>query len=250
MTEYGIEVSEKDVDVEEAQPHELILKSGQTVPKEVAKGKVTMSSDPTTVNHGLGYTPQFLVWATYPNYPDYESLDVVLLMTGNFDAGSAYVDTSDLKLLPAQAQGNDNDAKYYIFYDDLDGITSPTVSDNDDYGLEISKDGIDVEDANIFQQTFNSKKNTMKILEADITTTGSSDIDIPVTHGLGVIPGYLIYFKVGSGKWYSTWEREGVSGNDVQVGAVSEESNIYVQVKRSGSCTVYVRVYAFVDPGN
>lgn len=250
MADYGIEVSEKDIDVQDAQPHEFILKSGQNIPKEFAKGKVTMSSAITSVSHDLGYTPQFLAWSVYPDYPDYEALDVVLLMTGNFDAGSANVDTADLNLIPAMAQGTTSDAKYYIFYENLDGSAQTAVFDSDEYGIETSVDDVDVQDANLFQKTFSSKKNTIKILEGSLTSTGSSNVDIAVEHGLRVIPGYMIFFKVGNGKWYSTWEKESVSGANVQVGAISESSNIYVQIRRTASCTVTVKIYAFVDPAN
>lgn len=250
MTDYGIEVAEKDVDVQEAASYELILKSGQTLLKEFARGKVTMDSDPEVVSHGLGYVPQFLAWATYPDYPDFEGLNTILLMTGNFDAGAAYSTTSSLNLAPSSAQGNDNDAKYYIFYDPADSTTPTDVFDGDDYGLQASVDGVDVQEASILEKTFDSKKNTMKYLESTITSSGATDTNITVEHDLNVIPGYLLYFKVGSGKWYSTWEKEDVSGANVQVGATSEDSNVYVQIKRTGSCVVTIKLMVFVDPGN
>ena len=250
MGDFGIKVAEPEFDVETAAEKNLSLKSGQTLLKEFARGEVTMSLTPTTINHKLTYHPQFLVWTQYPDYPDYESQDVVLLMTGNFDAGAAYVTTSDLKLLPSQGQGNNSDAKYYIFYEPLVSGSAPSITPSSSYGLKISKDGVDAVSANIFEQTFNSEKSTMKIIEGGIVSTGSGNIDIALAHGLSVIPGYLIFFKVNSGKWYSTWEKEDVSGTNVQVGAISEASNVYVQIRRTASCTVTVKVYAFVDPGN
>lgn len=247
---YGILVSEEGYDVSTAGDKNLTLKTGFSLLNEFASGSVVMDSNPETITHSLGYAPQFLVWAIYPDYPDYEGLDTVLLMTANFDAGSAYTTTTALNLQPSSGQGSTSEAKYYIFYEPLTTGTPAAVA-GDEYGVVVSKDGFDVATTNMNQKTLDSKFNSMKIFTEDTEiSTGSTDIDIAIPHGLNVIPGYLIYFKVGSGKWYSTWEKEDVSGANVQVGAISETSNLYLQIRRTGNCTVTVKYYIFVDPGN
>ena len=230
--DYGFKVSEEGFDVKTAADKNLSMKTGFTLLKVKASGAATMDANPKTVAHGLTYEPQFLAWAIYPDYPDYEGLDTVLLMTGNYDAGAAYVDTTNLNLQPSSGQGTTSDATYYIFYEPTNTGTAPSITTTSNYGIKVTKDGADISSANIFDQTFNSEKNCLKISEVETTvSTGSTDIDITVAHGLSVIPGYLVYFKVGSGKWYSCWEKEDVSGADVQVGAISETTNIYLQIR-------------------
>ena len=100
-----------------------------------------------------------------------------------------------------------------------------------DFGLKISKDGVDVKTAVDKDLVLTSKYDTIKIAKAvdtQHTQSGASET-LAIAHGLGYAPGYLFYVKNPdeSTRWYgvagvsassgSMWWDLGVDATDLNV---------------------------------
>lgn len=122
----------------------------------------------------------------------------------------------------------------------------------EDYGIKVVKDGFDVATAGILDQSFNSEKNCLKIgLEGSTTSTASGARTIEIVHGLGLTPGFLVWFQVNSsGKWYPGYMREDVSGKSANVDPSSDGTKLYLAITTSASAAVEIYYVIFIDPGD
>lgn len=242
MTDYGIKVSEDGYDARTADEINLSLKSGQTLLKVATQGSIDLDSDWVTVSHDLGYVPQFLVFLKDTSAtPDQSSLG-----TGDLDNGLARADTSNLYI--GRVSTDRTTAIYYVFYEPAQTGTDPSYTTTNTFGLKISKDNIDIREANILQQTFNSELNSLKIIDDDtFSSTASGTRSVTVAHGLSVVPGYFVFFEINnSGNWYPNF----TSPNGVdKVEAFTDEDDLIVSITTSGSKTVKVKYYILADPG-
>lgn len=243
--DYGIKVAEPDFDVRTADDKNLSLKSGLTLLKVFDQDTITLSSTWTEITHNLGYVPHFLVYVLDTT----EDPNRVYLATADLSTAVARADTT--KLYIKKRDSNQTKAYYYIFYEPADTGTAPSVTATNSFGLKVSKDGVDVSEANILEQTFNSEKNSLKIaLEGGHTSTASGYREVAIEHGLENIPGYFIFYEVdNSGKWYPMFADEDQSGKSVRVTAWAEEEEVIVGIQSTGSAAVKIKYYILVDPG-
>ena len=121
-----------------------------------------------------------------------------------------------------------------------------------DYGIKVTKDGYDVATAGILDQSFNSQKNCLKIaLEGSVSSTASGVRTVEIAHGLGLTPGFLIWFQVdNSGKWYPSYMQEDVSGKWGNVDPSSNGTKLYLVINSNASAIIEVYYVIFIDPGD
>jgi len=195
---FGIKVSEPGYDVNTADDKNLSMKSGMTLLKVYSQAEITLSSSGfNDITHSLGYLPQFLAFVN-------NEAGKVYLANGvfhGFTTPNAIAKITTTKLSIYQTINSSQTAFYYIFYEPIDTGTAPAYTITSHYGIIVSKDGVSVENANILQQTFNSEKNSLKII-TDSTYTNSGGTSLTVAHGLSFIPGFLVYGKAGDGTWH------------------------------------------------
>lgn len=243
MGSHGIKVVEGDeIDVREAEDKELSLKSGLTLLKVAAQGSISLDADWKTVAHNLGYVPQFLVFLKDTSAsPDQSSLG-----TADLDNGLARADENNLYI--GRVSTDRTEAIYYIFYEPAQSGSDPGYTPTNDFGLLVSKDGVDAQDADVLEQTFNSELNSLKIIDDDtFESTASGTRAVTVAHGLSVVPGYFVFFEINnSGNWYPNFTSpDGVD----QVEAYTDEDDLIVVITTNGSKTVKVKYYILADPG-
>jgi hypothetical protein len=248
MTNYGMAVSEPGFDVKTADDKNLSLKTGFTLLKVYSQGSMAVNGTQftNTVSHNLGYIPQYLSYV--------KSSNTAYLAKGYFGAidlpvAIAKVGTANLSLY--NTGGTSLTAFNYIFYEPVDTGTAPSIVSTNNYGIKISKDGVDIGTANILQQTFNSEKNSLKIISDGTTaTTANGARDITVAHGMNFIPGFLTFYEVdNSGTWLFDATREDLSGKGVSIDAQSDGTNLTMSVFSSGTATVKLHYYILADPG-
>lgn len=250
MLTFGIKVSEPGHSVWTAEDKNLSLKTGMTLLKVYKAGNISLSSSGwNTVSHSLGYVPQYLAYVKDPSYTP----DSVFLAKGYFGqltlpSAIAKINTSNLYLYKTYT---DQNAFYYIFYEPVDTGTAPSVVEEKTYGLKISKDGKDVKSANILEQTFNSEKNSIKIITDGFTTsTASGSRTVNIAHNLPFIPGFLVYFEVdSSGSWFFDGTEEDISGKLVSVNAQADSTNLVLSIYSSSSASVRVHYFILADNG-
>jgi len=245
--DYGIKVSEEGYDVETAEDKNLSLKSGFTLLKVYDQNSITISNAgfANTVSHNLGYIPQYLVYVN--------NSGTVSLAHGFFGAltlpdAIAKMNTTTLSIYKTNSGLT---AFYYIFYEPVDTGTAPSIVSTNNYGIKVSKDGVDVKNANILEQTFNSEKNSLKIITDDFSTsTANGARDITIAHGLSFIPGFLVFFEVdNSGYWFPDSTTEDLSGKSCVSDSRTDSTNLTISLNSTGSATIKVHYYILADPG-
>lgn len=242
MGSHGFKVSEPDYDVREADDKNLSLKSGLTLLKVALQGTITLNAAWKTINHNLGYVPQFLVFLKDTGWSPVSTF----LGTGDLDNGLARADENNLYI--GRVDASRTEAIYYIFYEPAQTGTAPSYTPTNDFGMKISKDGVDIDDANILEQTFNSELNSLKIVaDGTLTSTASGAREVTYVHGLSVVPGYFAFYEVNnSGVWYPTFTSH--NGVDI-VECRTDADDFTALIYTSGSKTVKVRYFILADPG-
>jgi len=242
---YGIKVSEPGFNVHTASEKNLSLKSGMTLLKVFDSGELTLSSTWNEVTHDLGYVPHYLVCVKDTT----TNPEKTFLATANMNTAIARADTT--KLYIKKSNANQGTAYYYIFYEPTDTGTSPTINPTSDYGIKVSKDGVDVNTANILEQTFNSEKNSLKIITEDtVSSTARGSRTLTVAHGLGVVPAFFLFYQVdNSSEWYPTSTQEDSSGKNVVVIGWTDSTNLKIDINSDSSAIVEVKYYILVDKG-
>lgn len=243
--DWGIKVSESGYDVLTAADKNLSLKSGLTLLKVFDEGTVSLTSTWKEITHNLGYIPQYLVYVTDETSTPHRTY----LATADLDAAVARADTS--KLYIKQENANQTEAYYFIFYEPTETGTAPSYTETSDYGIKISKDGVDVSTADVLELTFNSELNSLKIYEdGTITSTGTGTRYGETSHSLDKVPGYFAFYEVdSSGEWFPVFTKEDQSGKNARVVAWTEAEKIRFEVYTDSSATVKIHYYLMVDPG-
>lgn len=238
--DYGMKVSEEGYGVFTADDKNLSLKTGFALLNVFDEGSGTGQA---TIAHNLGYEPQFLVWVSEDSGIKSGGTG---LATGSDLFSTAFIDDSNLSIFTDPS----SDYKYYIFYEPLDTGTAPSNTPTNNYGIKISKDGYDVNTANMLQTTFNSEKNSIKIaMEGADSNTVNTSYNFLISHGQSVNPGYMLYFEVdGSGKWWSENEIDLLSGKNVAVSSWTTSTQLVVHCESDSSCTVAIKYYILADP--
>lgn len=242
--DYGFKASEPGHDVFTAEDKNLSLKTGFTIPKVFKEGIASSEFPSDSITHNLGYEPQFLVWV-YTGDGGIKAGGAGLA-TGNDDFGTAFIDDTSLSIFSI------NDtllARYYIFYEELSSGGNVPFTSTSDYGLKMSKDGKDILEANILDQTFNSEKNTLKIqTDKVISATIGTDYNFIIPHNLGKFPAYMVYYEVDdNGYWFSENENEHLSGKDVTVASFTTSKLLVCNATSNASCIVKIRYVLFAD---
>lgn len=243
---YGIKVSEIGYDVNTADDKNLSMKSGMTLLKVYDQGNISLNSAEfgNTVAHSLGYIPQYLVFV--------KDSGTVYLSHGYFGLLSlanaiAKINITTLYVYQTAVGAV---AFYYVFYEPVDTGTAPSIDTDNNYGIKVSKDGVDVKNANILQQTFNSEKNSLKIINDGTSSITTSSGTITIPHGLAFIPGFLVFFEVdNSGYWLFEGGSEDLSGKNVYVSAECNSTNLLISINADSSAVVKVHYYILADPG-
>lgn len=121
-----------------------------------------------------------------------------------------------------------------------------------DYGIKVSRDGVDVKTAGVLDQVFNSSYNCLKIeSKIDTSSTASGSRDVDVSHSFGYRPAYLCFFEVdNNNRWYMQGQIEDYSGKNGRIIEVrSYTDKLTISFSSSSSAAIRVIIYLFVDPG-
>ena len=119
-----------------------------------------------------------------------------------------------------------------------------------DYGIKVSKDGVDVKTATILNQSFNSEKNCLKIgLNGSLSSNATGDRTLTVAHSLAVTPAFMVWWQIDGGKWYLIEEIESVSGKSGKVDAWTDNTNLNIKFYSNGVGNMRAYYLIFVDPG-
>jgi hypothetical protein len=246
--DYGIKVSEPGFDVKSAGDKNLSLRSGLTLLKVYSQAQLTLSNSGfNDVSHSLSYLPQYLTFVK-------GTIGEVYLANGMFHGFTTPIAVAKMttsKLSIYQTVGATQTAFYYIFYEPIDTGTDPGIVVTNYYGIKVSKDGVAVESANILQQTFNSEKNSLKIITDNTSTsTANGNRTVTIAHGLTFTPGFLIFFQVNSnGYWFPNGSIEDITGVQGTVIGNADATNLNIAIYTNVSATVKVHYYILADPG-
>ncbi len=249
--DYGIKVSEEGYDVETADDKNLSLKSGFTLLKVYLQDTIDVSNSGfnNIVSHLLEYVPQYLTFVGDPAYFS-GSVSLAKGYFGLLELPEA-IAKMNIEELQIYRTNTNQTAFYYIFYEPVETGTAPDIIPTSNYGIKVSKDGFDISTANILQQTFNSEKNSLKIITDDFTiSTANGYREVEIAHGLNFTPGFLVFYEVdNSGYWLFDGTVEDLSGKGVQVDARSDSTNLTIGIDSDSSATVKVHYYILADPG-
>jgi len=115
-----------------------------------------------------------------------------------------------------------------------------------DYGMKISKPGVDVFSADLKDQVMNSEHNSLKIWMvghsnisvSEFTGAGGTGIgDVDIAHGLGYSPFYLCYFKIKDANklWLQdSYDASVLTANYISGHAYSNDTNLNMSITVNG----------------
>ena len=116
-----------------------------------------------------------------------------------------------------------------------------------DFGVKVSKPGVDINTADLRDQVFNSEANSLKVWMTGsqaisvsqytgFAGTGIGDEDI--AHGLGYTPFYLVYFKLKHASklwWQDSIDDSALFNNYIRGSAYSNDTNLHLHVSVTGN---------------
>lgn len=122
------------------------------------------------------------------------------------------------------------------------------------YGIKVSKPGVDVLSAGPEDLIFSSQLNSFKIALASEATINvpnpSGGVTLQIDHDLGYIPGFLVYVDFGStGVWYLPYGIDLFGGAGDWCTVRVSASSLFVFVSGPDGQTTNIRYFLFVDPG-
>lgn len=109
MADYGIKVSVPGEDVKTASDRNLSLKSDLKLLKVHTSATGQSITSDKTVNHGLGYVPQFVAFVNDGTN--------TYFCTGHTSYGVARTDSSNLYIKDEAGGSDASSTSYYIFYE-------------------------------------------------------------------------------------------------------------------------------------
>jgi len=196
MGDWGAKVSIKGIPVETAADHQLLFSSSWPLLKIHAQGSVTITNnknDQVLYTHGLGYPPVFWVFTV-------DATKSIAFLR----SASIMVSDTNLKFFGnAGDSGASETIYYYIFTQDMtkeftaDALKTTDSDSNvgDDYGFKISKEGKDVRSTDGRDFVINSSYRSLQIHKTKYGEHEAGWTET-VTHDLGYIPFYSVYFNL------------------------------------------------------
>lgn len=229
MSSYGLKVSKVGQNVGTVSDKNLQFTSDYSGLKLYEAGTLSISKTGTataygTINHNLGFEPAHFVWRkftaynpnfgtnTYPNA--YSPIGAVNIWNPEQDYTeniNSYTNSSALVVSVETETIGTYDFKYYYLVDranDYSG-TMPSISSND-FGIKISKPGVDVGTAKEYDLIYSSKYKALQYYDENIM---SGSVTLPIQfsspydndvysggyidfyHGLGYQPFFFSYWK-------------------------------------------------------
>jgi len=227
--------------------------------KEFARGSVTNIGDGveviSTITHNLGYIPLFLVFV-YDTQAVYNNNKWKLL--AHFSSGASvppYLAIADsTKLYIYNFTAATISFKYYIFYDNVVGSSSKTLTESTNV-IKITKSGFDArteKDPN--NMIFHSDLNTFKILKegnGNINYTGVGNY--PFNHGVSLTnpTSYMLFVKFPDG-YTALIPGKGTVNSSDNVYDISDSyidtTQIGMYISGAGNNTFYYKYYIFETP--
>ena len=205
MADYGLKVSQDGSNVLTAADEALFFSTKFHSMKIYKTGEISLYTDGSgngtaSVAHDLDFAPAFRVFvedgSTY--YPDPTHPSGLFTELSHLHA---YTDDSYIYVQATGALSSTTYyIKYFLFADLAQGYPGSSAAGAEDYGLKISKPGVDVTTAEIYNLSFNSRLKTMKFDPTKIGSftmhldeSGCIDHDTQTTstnvaHGLGYAP--------------------------------------------------------------
>jgi hypothetical protein len=114
-----------------------------------------------------------------------------------------------------------------------------------DYGLKISREGVDVNTAADKDLILKSSINMLKVAAQGASTVANGGV-FTLAHGLGYLPNYFFLAEntPGSGVYY--W----VTANRSELNMLpyADSTNIYLKAKGTPTGTYNLYYYVFIDP--
>lgn len=191
MANYGTKASKSGNEVLTAADKNLVFTSKSISPKVNLDGTLTFTATPQTktVNHGLSYIPQVLLFvkASGTSYWTF-------LATGNF------VDSTKLSV----TRNNGDKVRYWILYNPLEAAFSGNVPSGDNYGVKVSDAGNNVLTADIEDLDFTSALQSIMIENTynktvEVSTNDGTVYTETQAHGLSYTPAFITTVKFDIG---------------------------------------------------
>lgn len=246
MANYGIRVSQKGYDVQEASDSQLLFSSSWPLLKIEKQGSfsttdVTLPS--TVYTHNLGYKPFFLIL---------ETSDGNSRTCGpEFDGGQFGVNSTELKFFGSYFRTGAKSFYYYIFRLPLTtNYTAPVVNQTntsrnliDNYGFKITKQGKSTSSTDMRDYILHSSCRSPMIHSVkygDLIYNGS-DYDLTSYPGLSYQPWFRCFYNqadvggVDTSYMYPFW---GGNGSTILL-ANSTSISIHSTVTTTGSIVVF-----------
>jgi len=192
---YGINVSRKGYNVNEASDKQLAFSSGWPLLPIEAEGTKSLTNetayDEVLYTHSLGYAPVFMIW---------EENSSALYPRGKFISFNVYATTTTLYLESTPYYGNCT-LHWKIFrrpiLTNYTGVnietTDATEGDSGDYGLLVSLPGKSVHSTDKRDFGIRSDARQLMVHQSGYTTTES--LTETITHSLGYNPMYWLYVE-------------------------------------------------------
>jgi len=228
---YGIKASKPGQDVKTVLDKYAQFSSKFATLKILTKGDTSITTDGSgngsvTVAHGLNYAPAYYVFRkgtaqyTYLDASSYTNSFAPVTMvpsiwlpetsTNGLSTFKAYTNDTNLVITATGASASTTyNFRYYLFVDlgqDYSGTDGVTLNSN--YGMKVSKDGIDVKTGKEYEMGYSSKYKSLQYYDESYKTQDltlpdmwATMVDTDVTegtyvdfnHGLGYQPFYLVW---------------------------------------------------------
>jgi hypothetical protein len=186
------QISKQGYDLHTAQEKDFIFSDQFVSPKIFKKDSQSFfAPEYKTVQHGLGYRPNFHVFLKRGADPSSNA-------SPGWEAGSwrAYTTTQDLVLY---GEAGDRE-RYFILYDPSDAVNEGVDTNVKNSRLIIAKEGIDITTAKAHELSFNAAWDTFLIVNTFTIPLQASSIgldEVKIPHDLGYTPAFVACFKTG-----------------------------------------------------
>ncbi len=216
MSDIGVKIALPGIDVftsDDPRQFPYWSKYSSMMITKYGSGQVpyTASTSTVTVPHGLGYAPESLRYYQPMNDGRYW-LQGTDQGVSNFFAGEVGVGLSDATdrenltfstYIPGSGGKTPTVPFRYVLlnssiFDPEGGNGKPIDYKSSDVGLKISKNGVDIRKAELYQQTFNSNLDFLKfhsttVLKQTINSSSSGEIWTDFDHHLGYVPLFMCW---------------------------------------------------------
>jgi len=230
MAHFGLKFSDSGEDVGSAEDKDLVYSTKFSTLKLYSWDDTTLTTDgggdgTREITHSLGYAPAFFTFNkctaswSFMDGSSYSNAYVPDVGTWNLWADDAYhhaihaySDSSKFYFQARDATASKTyNLRYYLLADlaeDFSGSGGPTTSEN--YGLKISKPGVDVKTAQEYELAYSTKYKALQyhnvsfkthsltlpgIWASCYDTSVEEGTYVDINHGLGYPPLFLAFFE-------------------------------------------------------